>query len=667
MKSFSLALAVMLCLVLFVAPQASTASAPKDNWTSVRSKNFFLVGNASEKEIRQAATRLEQFRYVFSRLFTKLQFNSPIPTTVIVFKSDSAYKPFKSRPDDAGYFQPGEDVNYITLTAERRDGDSSFRTIFHEYVHLLLNNTLGRTVPLWFNEGLAEYYSTFSITDEDRQAVLGEIIPNHVLYLRQQKMLPLRSLFAVDYKSPHYNEGDKRGVFYAESWMLVHYLIQGNKGQHRQHLGAFVNLLRAGKPVEEAFPQAFQMSIDELEKDFKSYVQGARYTATAATFPQRLEFDSEMQAAPVSEAEAQAYLGDLLLHTHRLSDAEARLQQAIAMEPGLAMAHASLGMLRMHQGRFDQARQSLERAVAANAPNYLVHYYYALALSQLAPGEQRLITSYPPDDVTKMRAELKRAIELNPDFPESYHLLAFVNLVTNEQIDESIAMLKKALSVSPGKQEYSFVLAQLYMHKRDFKAAREILEPLARNGSDPDISVHAQGLLDSLKSMEEFEARFKAQKQGGEETDGSESADGETAPHLRARSNSPARETVIPAGQPFDQRAAMLQAVREVLRKPGAGEEHRRALLVSIDCGPKAVVLDFKAGDLALKLRTADFTHVEFRAYAVEMGSEISCGKRNPANDVVVTYRPGKDPRTRTDGEVVAVEFVPKEFELEKQ
>src|SRR6185295_5243573 len=106
-------LALVFCL-LTVLPANNPVSA-KDNWLSVRSKNFFLLGNASEKEIRQVAVQLEQFREVFSRLFSRANFNSPVPTTVIVFKSDSSYRPFKPGPNTPGYFQAGQDVNYITL------------------------------------------------------------------------------------------------------------------------------------------------------------------------------------------------------------------------------------------------------------------------------------------------------------------------------------------------------------------------------------------------------------------------------------------------------------------------------------------------------------------------------------------------------------------------
>ena len=60
-----------------------------------------------------------------------------IPTNVVVFKSNSAFKPFKPlRPDGktdnfvAGYFQPGEDANYIIVSTEGDDAEM-FNTIFH--------------------------------------------------------------------------------------------------------------------------------------------------------------------------------------------------------------------------------------------------------------------------------------------------------------------------------------------------------------------------------------------------------------------------------------------------------------------------------------------------------------------------------------------------------
>ncbi|MDQ3472125.1 MAG: DUF1570 domain-containing protein, partial [Acidobacteriota bacterium] len=221
MKRFPPILATLILLITILS--ADHAVLAKDNWISVRSRNFQLVGNAGEKDIRQVANRLEQFREVFTRLFPKAKFTSPVPTTVIVFKNDKSYSPFRSGANIAGYFQPGPDVNYITLTTEVRGEQDPFTVIFHEYTHLLVNSTLGNA-PTWFNEGLAEYYSSFSISD-DRKVMLGKPISSHVYLLREKKMLPLPTLFQVDHTSPHYNEREKQSIFYAQSWALMHYLV----------------------------------------------------------------------------------------------------------------------------------------------------------------------------------------------------------------------------------------------------------------------------------------------------------------------------------------------------------------------------------------------------------------------------------------------------------
>jgi tetratricopeptide (TPR) repeat protein len=639
--------------VLLLALAAQPGAHAKDNWISVRTKHFFLVGNASEKDVRQVGNRLEQFRQVFALVFPKANFTSPVPTTVIVFKSDNSYKPFKPNPNIAGYFQPGDDVNYITLTSERYSDDNPFAVIFHEYTHLLIENTMGKTVPLWFNEGLAEFYSTFNVTDENRKVILGDLVRNHVLYLRENKLLPLQTLFAVDYRSPYYNEGNKMNIFYAESWMLVHFLIQGNEKRRVPQLGKFLDLISSNVAIADAFQQAFQINIEAFEKEFKAYIQSSKYMGTAVTFEKKLDFNSEMQSAPISEAEAQAYLGDLLLHTHRLSDAEARLQQALSLTPDLPLAETSLGMVRVRQGKFDEAKQYLQKAVAANSQNYLAHYYYAFALSRVGMNEYQMISSYPTDAAETMKSELKKAIELKPDFSESYSLLAFINLVRNEELDDSINLLKHALSLSRANQRVLFMLAQLYMRKEDFGGARQLLQPLAGNSPDQQMRAHAQTMLDEIARMEEQMARLKAmQRESGSSRD--------EAPRLvRSTGNIEQVDSASPAD--LDPSALLAQ----VLRKPHEGETRVQGLLTGIACDAKGITLQVRVGERMLKLHTDNFERMNITAFTPDVGGEIRFGPRKPENAVVITYVPTKDSR-KVDGEAAALEFVPKDFVLKR-
>jgi len=624
----------------------------KDNWTSVHSQNFQLVGNASEKDIRLVANRLEQFRKVFALLFPSLKLNSPVPTTVIVFKSDSSYKPFKVNPNVAGYFQPGKDVNYITLTSEKLSDDQPYRTIFHEYVHLLVENTMGGTVPLWFNEGLAEYYSTFNITDENRRVILGEVVRNHVLYLREQKLLPLRTLFAVDYKSPYYNEGNKMNIFYAEAWMLMHYLLQGEGQKRRPQLARFVDLVRSNLTVDEAFQQAFQIGIDAFEKDFRSYVQGAKYMATAVTFEKKLDFDSQMQSAPVTEGEAEAYLGDLLLHTRRLNDAESHLQQALTLSPELPMAEASFGMLRVRQGRLADARQYLEKAVAGNSRNYLTHFYYAYALSGLTFEGSQIVNSYAPEDATTMRAELRKAIALKPDFPESYALLGFINVVRNEEVDETIELLKRVVTMSRSNERVVFMLAQLYMCKQGFAEARRLLGPMTGNSPDPELRQQAQSLMEGITRSEALLAQDRALEK-------------QLAPRLENSSGQPPRSDGNSVALPDSVQPDWDVLLSQSLRKPHEGELRIRGILTAIECNARGMTFKVRAGERLLQFHSDNFERLAIIAFTNEVPREIVCGPRRPENAVVMTYAAART-GSKADGEASAIEFVPGNFVLKQ-
>jgi tetratricopeptide (TPR) repeat protein len=662
MKRFVFPLAVTLCLLVVVSQHNTVAA--KDNWISIRTKNFFLLGNASEKEIRQVALKLEQFREAFTILFPKIRFNTPVPTTVIVFKSHSSYGPFKPHANTAGYFQSGPDVNYITLTTEVGSYDPDavkltgsqdpFSVIFHEYTHLLVNNTF-ENAPLWFNEGLAEYYSTFKMAD-DQKFALGTPIGNHVYLLRESKMLPLKQLFAVDHKSPHYNESKKQGIFYAQSWALLHYMLIGKAGKAEQFT-KFLDLTASDVAAEEAFQQAFGMPFEPMEKELRNYVKQDRYNVLNGHFKAKLDIDTTAQAAPLTEAEAQAYLGDLLLHSYR-KDAYTYLEKALKLDPNLAMAHASLGMAYFREGKVNEARASLERAVSLNSQNYLAHYYYAFTLSRRGPDDGP-VSGYTPEVVAKIREHLQKAIALRPDYPESYNLLAFVSLVTGENLDAAIASLKQALSVSPGRHDFSLTLAQLYVRTGDYKQARQMLEQIAKSNAEDEIRQASEMMLKQVTTMEQYSVRpVSSNPQLSTSTRIEPASSTEpTTNRVTVSGTSPADTT--PAHAP-DSSAYL----REVLRAAGEGETQLQATLLRIECDAKGIVFVVQTATGLLRLRTATFDDVEITTYDTSVKGEITCGERKPANTVIVDYVPNTDKRLKADGIIKSIEFVPAEFKL---
>src|SRR5687768_8491657 len=181
-------------------------------WTQLQSENFLFIGDASEGQIRRVAERLEQFREALLRVLPGANAQSPVPTVVMVFDGDRSMTPvkplYRGKPIELnGYFQSGEDVNYIVVNAEFLN--LATLTVFHEYAHFLVGNSQGR-VPVWVNEGLAELYEMAEQLDGGKSVIIGRAPAHHILLLQRSTMMPVKQLLAVDHGASVYNEGSRR-------------------------------------------------------------------------------------------------------------------------------------------------------------------------------------------------------------------------------------------------------------------------------------------------------------------------------------------------------------------------------------------------------------------------------------------------------------------------
>jgi tetratricopeptide (TPR) repeat protein len=663
MKKYqSLALFWLFLIVFGFSPGSVSA---KDEWLRVRSKNFNLVGNATEKDIRKVATKLEQFRETFRQIFNQTNLNSSIPTNVVVFKSKSAYKPFLPKRADgkadtgiAGYFQPGDDANYITISTEGEDADT-YGTIFHEYVHFIVNTNFGKSeVPTWFNEGLAEYYQTFAI-EEDQKAKLGLPQNQHLYLLQQTKLIPLETLFKISNYALHQNGNHSRSIFYAEAWALIHYLVQSGK---TEGLGKFLTLALKDVPSEKAFQDAFQMSYAQMEKELKKYVEQNTYKYSLVTFKNKLAFESEMQTTPMSEAESNAYLGDLLYHTNRHDDAEAYLQKAIQLKPDSSMANTSLGMVKIRQRKFDEAKKYLEKAISEDQKNHLAFFNYALLLSREDRDEFGYVRSFPPEKAAKMRELLKKAIAINPTFTESYELYAFVNMVNNENLDEANAYLRKALNIQPGSQRYALRLAEIYMRQEKFSEASAIADKIAKTADDPAIKSQAEDLTGQMKQRQEINRQNGAARKQYEAAVAEAGKSGGQPVLISRRAN---EKTLTPEEAAKAEEEDKIRSVNQALRKAAIGEKQVLGRIQKIDCKGKLVNYIVKTAGETFTLSSKDFESLTLMAYVADaQEAQVGCGVNIADFNAFLTYKPQADQKNTNRGELIAVDFVPKNFRL---
>jgi tetratricopeptide (TPR) repeat protein len=466
----------LLLIVLFTFSTITAQS--QSGWRSVRTNHLFVIGNADPGDLWKVAVWLEFFHSAFARLVSRSVIDSSVPTTVILFRDDAWFTPFKpgyqGQPTAvSGFFLPGDDVNYIALSLDPRA--NPYATAFHEYVHLHVKDNIPGA-PVWLNEGLAELYESLQFSGRD--AIIGVPKQNYIWLLRQVEMLPLKTLFSVGTDSPHYNERDKAGIFYAESWALVHYLMLGDRAQQDQ-FRRFLQRVASGDDAAKAIQNAYGITLDVLEQELRDYVRRGSLSAqvvTGVADPATYRSYTATQRSTLTEGEVYYYLADLSLHMGRDTIAERGFKESIASDPGFLPSYAALGTMYVQQRRYAEAKKYLQKATTA-PQSAVVHYYYAYVLSREGMPADGNIPQYSKEHAALMREQLLQSIKLDSKYAPAYYLLAVVDVVS-DRADEAEEMAQRALQLSPGDKHYAGLVDDIKQYRAGNTTARERREPI---------------------------------------------------------------------------------------------------------------------------------------------------------------------------------------------
>lgn len=193
-------------------------------------------------------------------------------------------------------------------------------------------------------------------------------------------------------------------------------------------------------------------------------------------FQQAIELDSSFALAYVGLADARATLGSYHLEPPRIVLPLAReaAERALALDDQLAEAHASLGKIFYdYYWDWPRAEGELKRALELN-PNYATaRHWYAALLASLGRFDESI-------------AEAHRAVER--DFSPAVSTELGNVLYRARRYDEAIAVLRKTLDADPTYVSARAYLALCYsMQGRHQEALAEAKASLAAVPNNPDI------------------------------------------------------------------------------------------------------------------------------------------------------------------------------------
>jgi len=685
------------CAAFSACFPASAASEPP--WLEIHSAHFTVITDAGEKKGREVALRFEQMRSVFANLLTKERLNQSVPLTILAFKNDKSYyqvaplrhiqgqaqgQPGNVQPIDVpGFFLPGEDQDFIVLNLFE---DESWRAVAHDFAEMLLNYNYPPAQG-WFDEGLAEYFS--SIRVDNKQVEIGgdpELRPslNEDLLGNQretqppksltellgaQVWLPLPDLFTLKHDTSSRNQGSHHTLYYAESWIVMHYLLHEHK---LPETGTYFDLvLNQHLPVEDAIQKAYGMTAAQMEQAVKDYfhavtallaaLEAARQTNTDTAYPasatgpgQMYRFpvpvgpdDSAMTSKPLPEADERARYAEVAIRIPERRDLGLQQLHALASAPtaadkkfeskkeekrpgedpdllptnaiGSALAHRILAWDHIQHGEFDEASTELADAAALNQRDMWLRYYLSVLKYRVAQSKHVDIQGLP-----NMMLDLRAVLEWYPEMAGAYDLLG---IARNEGGSTPAAMQaeRAAIGLSPRNELYAYHLAQIYVASKKWEASQILLDRL-KASSNPQMVALAKELLERAGAERKYGIPLG------------------TLPQPK----------LAPQKSPFDvleEDAAKRDAAEKAAQS--AGPEDKRTTkfvkgrLVTVDCSQTpAAVLTISAEGTTLKLRAADY-----KSLLLIGADDFSCDWRD--RQVTVNYKPGG----AANGDVVSLEM----------
>jgi tetratricopeptide (TPR) repeat protein len=652
-------LAVLAALNVFTMQPVFAKDEPK--WIEVHTAHFSVITDAGEKRGQEVALRMEQMRAVFGQLLSKDKLKMSVPITVIALKSDKQYglvAPAKQNMG-AGFYVPGWDRIYIVLNLFEPD---PWQSVAHPLAHYFLNYNYPPAAG-WFDEGLAEYFGSIHIGKEVEMGGDPELqpewhedafdemrrdpnVPQSLTQLVSSPVwLSMVDLFTMKHDGSGTREGTHNTIYYAQAWMVVHYLVNKNK---MPQVGAYFDLVQnKQEPVDKAMVQAFDMSPAQMEDAVKTYFktqsglgialdQSKKPIANPVDNPQPDHFalpldqdDIGMAVTPVKDEEARAMIDDVMARIPEHHDQALHDLQQLTSDPKDSEA-ARRGLARddIQQKKFDAAADELDKATDLNARDPWIWYYRSAMKYQKAQA-----TRQEMQGLANMMQDLRAVADWYPELADAYNMLGMAR-VEGGGINSALEAEQQAIALAPRNLEYQFNLGQIYVAGKKWDLAREVFTRL-KAGPDKAAAVAAKRQLEDLDTLQKYGVR----------------------PQRAGQSAAPAGAASTPGATALAATAAQSQAEEDDANatpkpapvKPGTTGpvQFLKGKIVSSDCSkaPEATVT-ILSGMTTYSMHASDY-----KSLVVIGQDQFSCEWKNRL--VSVNYRAvGKN-----GGELVSIEI----------
>ncbi|MHC4909835.1 MAG: DUF1570 domain-containing protein [Planctomycetota bacterium] len=326
----------LLAVTVLASPAPGQSRGPRLPWwdraQQERVGAYVIKTDLPAADANALAKHLNRMYLEYSRRLASLPERTPEKLNVMIFSTRREYVDvLRNRfgvnaMNTGGIFFVNPQGSALALWTEGLHRRRINHVIQHEGFHQFAYSRFGNDLPIWVNEGMAEFFGE-SILVGDR-LILGQSTPRLVDRVRDAiengESIGFERMLTMD--SERWGSALRDGTAalqYAQAWSMVHFLVYGSNGRYQGAFEQYLRLLNQGVRSAEAFSRAFgtgpsrSVLMARFEQRWKDYAR-ASVPSAFATAMERMEFLaegalalSEREIVPTTLDELQEELGKI--------------------------------------------------------------------------------------------------------------------------------------------------------------------------------------------------------------------------------------------------------------------------------------------------------------------------------------------------------------------
>lgn len=500
------AIAALVIAVVMLSPAAAQA-----RWLRAESAKFIIYSDGDERSLRDYVGKLEEFDTIL-RAFNGVDPKGVPPRKFEIYlvKKDADFLRVFPGSDERirGIYStsPGDIFATAIVTPlgggsssggvgsrvrSRGDVDSD-NTVLHEYTHHFMFQYAPYAYPTWLVEGYAEYYGTTII--DNGYFEVGYFDKGRGEDLLHNKWISMEDLLG---KSLGEINPDKHTQFYAEGWLLTHYLM--STPEHRAQLAKYMNLVGRGADPVTAMQDATGLAPAALFATLNAYAKGN--IVSLRTPFKRPDY-------PMTVTEMPPSADDLLLEGQRIKLGNidkagqpallAKVRAAAAKYPDDRLARLALARVETEFGDRTAGEVVLGRLLTANPQD--AEALLVLANSRMDLGDSDEDKREPLyREAGKL---LGRAYQADPDrYQVLFGYIRSRMVESSFPTDNDMQVMLTAHDLAPQVEEITLIAARALMRRKRFDEARGLLGPVANSPHGGEAAAQAKALLKQIANF----------------------------------------------------------------------------------------------------------------------------------------------------------------------